>query len=122
MPAQSLDLVIEKGSKKAITVYYKDSSGVAIDLSSYEARMQAREKIDDATTIFDLSSTGGTPEITIEPGGETGRIDILIGATTTTAITQDTGVYDLEIYDPLDTDDVSRLLQGYIEFRDEVTR
>lgn len=121
MPAGKLDLIIEKGAKREIVLNYKDSNGNPISLADYEARMQSRATIESTEVIFQVTSDPGDG-IILESGAETGRVDILIGATLTTGISEDVGVYDLELYNPLDNDDVIRLIEGDVEFRDEVTR
>jgi hypothetical protein len=81
--------------------------------------MMIRESKDSTTIHVSLDST--TSGIVLESGAVTGQIDITIGATTTEALTFDSGVYDLEVYDPLDLEYVVRLIQGCVEVIPGVT-
>lgn len=121
MPAGNLDLIIEKGAKKEIIINYKDSGGNPISLASYKCRMQSRATISSTEVIFQVTTDPGDG-IILEPGAETGRIDVFIGASITDDIVETNGVYDIELYNPGDPDDVIRLLEGFIEFKEQVTR
>jgi hypothetical protein len=118
MSAATINLIIEKGAKFNKQFIWKDSSNTPVDLSNYEARMQIRETVDSATVIDELTTANGG----ITLGGSAGTIDLYLGATETDAIAISSGVYDLEIYDPLDDDDVTRLVEGSISIKTSVTR
>lgn len=117
MTAGIQNLVIEQGATFTKVLTWKDSANVAIDLTAYTARMQARATIAAATTIFSLTSS---PAAGITLGGAAGTITITLTATETAAITADTAYYDIELEDGSGV--VTRLLQGEIEFSKEVTR
>lgn len=117
MTANNYNIVIEQGSKFALTVIYKDDTGSIIDLTGYTAAMQIRKYIDSSDTIESLSSGSG---ITIT--GASGQIDIEIGATNTAAYDFITAYYDLEITPASGADDTVRLLQGSVKLSKEVTR
>lgn len=121
MAAGRDNIVIEKGATFNKTYLYKDSDGAAIDISTYEGRMQVREHIDSATVLVDLTSSPAAG-IIIEPGAETGRIDIKIGADVTDTLNFSTGVFDLELYIVADTTEVIRLVEGAVSLRSAVTR
>lgn len=121
MAAVKYDLTIEKGAKFIQTLLYQDDTYVGIDISAYEGRMHIRERLDDATTILELTSDPAAG-ITIEAGGETGRVDIEISAITTDTLDFIRGVYDLELYNPGDPNDVIRLVEGIVRLKQGVTR
>ena len=118
MAAAKINLVIEKGAKFTKKFIWQDANKAPIDNSAYEARMQIRETLESSTIVLELTTT--TSGITL--GGANGEINLEIGATVTDAITIKSGVYDLELYDPLDLDDVIRLIQGQINVVQSVTR
>lgn len=118
MAAVKINLTIEKGAKYTKKFIWQDATKAPINNSSYEARMHIRETVEDSTIILSLSSTGGD----IVLGGANGEINITIGATATDTINIKSGVYDLELYDPLDADEVVRLIQGQVNIVQGVTR
>lgn len=119
MSAEKLNLRIEKGASfSKSTIWQVDR--VAVDISSYEARMQIRENINDVAFKLELTSLNGG--IVLESGGTTGKIDISIGATGTGAMSFSDGVYDLELYSVSDPDDVIRAIEGGVEVVQAVTR
>lgn len=120
MSALRYNITIEEGSQFELNLTWKDEDGNLVDLTGYEARMHIRETVDASTTLDEYTSTGG--EITM--GGANGTIDVLVGADVTVNYDwdEDAGVYDLEVYDPNDASDVTRLIEGKVKFTDEVTR
>lgn len=117
MAAGILHLTIEKGATYQKTLIWQDSTGTAIDLTGYTARMQIRENVKSDTTLVSLTSdpSGGITITELE-----GKIEIEIDADTTSAIIASYGVYDLEMIDA--EDKVTRLVKGNVSFDDEVTR
>ena len=110
------DIEINQGATYELTVTWKDSTGAAINLTGYSARMQVRETYSSASTIVSLTNGSG-----ITLGGAAGTIAILISATTTAALTAPfSGVYDLELVSAGGV--VTRLLQGAATVTPEVTR
>lgn len=110
------DITINQGATFELTVTWKDSTGAAINLTGYSARMQVRETYSSASTVVSLTNGSG-----ITLGGATGTIAILISATTTAALTAPfSGVYDLELVSAGGV--VTRLLQGAATVTPEVTR
>lgn len=99
---------------------YKASTGLVTyyapkDLTSWTARMQIRESIDDATVIQDLV----TPT-DIAISANDAKITITISAADTANFTFDSAVYDLELIDV--SGKVTRLVEGDITLCKEVTR
>ena len=110
------DITINQGATFELTVTWKDSTGAAINLTGYSARMQVRETYSSASTVVSLTDASG-----ITLGGAAGTIAILISATTTAALTAPfSGVYDLELVSAGGV--VTRLLQGAATVTPEVTR
>ena len=89
--------------------------GSPVDLTSYSAKMQVREKYTSTSTILDLSSTNG--DITL--GGDEGTILIEIDSDTTKDIVAKEYVYDLEL---VSSSTVTRLIEGRFIVTPEVTR
>lgn len=87
-----------------------------IDLTGCAARMQVREDIDAPAVLLELSTDNGR----IALGGTAGTVELLVDAVTTAAIAWESGVWDLEIAHP--GGDVTRLAEGPISVRREVTR
>lgn len=118
MPAAQYDLVIEQGATLLQTFRWTSSAGAGVDLTGCTAKMQIRAGYADtgAAVLLELSTTAGTIVIT----AASGQIDLVVPASTTTALTWVKGVYDLEVTTPLGV--VSRLVQGAVSVTKEVTR
>ena len=86
-----------------------------VDLTTYEARMQVREKHSSTSTIVSL--TTGNGDITL--GGIAGTILIEIPAEITKNFVAKDYVYDLEM---VASSVVTRLLEGKFMVTPEVTR
>jgi hypothetical protein len=86
-----------------------------VDLTTYSARMQVREKHSSTSTIVSLTSDAG--DITL--GGANGTILIEIPASVTEDFIAKDYVYDLEL---IVTSNVTRLLEGKFIVTPEVTR
>lgn len=93
----------------------------AVDNTGFTARMQVRESFESATAIIDLTTSANANGDVITLGGVNGEIEIFISDETTTAVTIDGGVYDLELEAPAGGD-VTRVLQGTVVFDPEVTQ
>lgn len=116
MSAGIYDIYIEQGATYNQPLVWKDSSGTAVNVTGYTARMQIRKTIDATTTILTLTTENG--RITV--GGANGLITLLVSAADTAALTTFCGVYDLEVISPAGV--VTRLLEGQVEVSKEVTR
>lgn len=90
-----VNIKIKKGSTYEHTFTYVDSSGAAISVTGYTARMQIRETIDATAYVYQALSGG---DITV--GGSDGKFTLSIPAATTAAWTFASGVYDIEIVSP----------------------
>lgn len=114
--AQKLNLDIEKGATFDVTLTYKDENEVVINLTGYTARLQIRDTQDAASFIHEMTTANGG----IVLGGVAGTIQLIISDTDTTAFTETTGVYDLELISSGGA--VTRLVEGTVTFYEEVTR
>jgi len=112
----TFNITINQGATFELTITWKDSTGAAINLTGYGARMQVRETYSSTSSIVSLTNGSG-----ITLGGSAGTIAIVISATTTAALTAPfSGVYDLELVSAGGV--VTRLLQGAATVSPEVTR
>jgi hypothetical protein len=125
MPAGRYNLLIEQGATYTLELQYKDSNGAIVDLTGYSGRLQIRPSIGSPTAYLCLSSSlnpDGTGLNFSGSNGTTpptsGSIGVYISATTSSMLTFDTGVYDLEIQSGTF---VTRLLQGNVQLSKEVT-
>jgi len=122
MTAATFDFEIEQGAKLSKRFQYNDEDGVAVPLTGFSGRMQIRETQDDGTILLEMTTANG--RIIFEAGAVIGQIDWLVGATLTETGTLDwvSGVYDMEIVEDADPDNVIRLLEGKVTVDLEVTR
>lgn len=116
MAAASYDLLIEQGATFIKDLVWKDSTGTAIDVTGYTARMQIRRN----KSAVDVLLTATTENGYITMGTTDGAIDIEIPDTVTAALTATRGMYDLEVISPGGV--VTRLIEGTVEISREVTR
>jgi hypothetical protein len=115
MQPGSLDFLIPKGSTFSRTLTWK-VSGSAVNLTNYTARMQARSSVNSGTVVLDMTTANS--KITL--GGTAGTITLILSASETAAITQNTLAYDLELVSAGGV--VTRLVEGQIILTPEVTR
>jgi hypothetical protein len=122
MAAGKYSFVIEQGTTTNFNISYQDSSKNYINLTGYAARMQLRPNINSSTVYLQLSSSlnsDGTG-ITVSPSGS---LNIYISSCTSSMLTFDQAVYDLEIYSGSGACPyVIRLLEGNVKLSKEVTR
>lgn len=114
MAAGRYNLVIEQGAtfKKRLTIQKNASPWI---LTGYEARAQIRRSASDDTKITDIGVTITDPA--------NGIIDLLLTSVQTTALAAyQRAEWDLELDDKQVIPGVTRLLEGDVEIRAEVTR
>jgi hypothetical protein len=114
MSAAIHNLVIDQGADWKINLVYKDSTGDIIPLTSYTAALQLRASYNSATAALSLANGSG---ITITE--DEGLIAIRATATQTGALAAGDYVYDLEV---TVSGEVTRLIQGRVTVRPQVTR
>ncbi len=115
MAAGTLDFTIEQGATFNLLLTWKINN-VAVNLTGYTARLQARVDVEDTETILSLTTSNGG----ITLGGALGTISLDQTATQTTLLPAGTYVYDLELIASNAT--VTRLVQGELNISAEVTR
>lgn len=115
MTAGIYNATIDQGSIWNVTLVYKDSNNVPVNLTGYTAAMQLRQNYN--SELADLTLTTANGGITIT--GATGTIVISATATQTGLLTPGFYVYDLEL---TSGSNISRLIQGQITVAEQVTR
>jgi hypothetical protein len=122
MAAGKYSFVIEQGATTNFGILYQDSNKEYINLTNYEARMQLRPSTNSSIVYLQLSSSRNSDGtgITVDPSGS---INIYISSCTSSMLTFDQAVYDLEIYSGSGACPyVIRLLEGNVKLSKEVTR
>jgi hypothetical protein len=128
MSAGRYSFTIEQGSTLNFELQYKNATGSAINLSGYSGKMQIKSNYaDNSPTIYlTLSSSlqvDGTGLNFSGSNGSTptasGSIGVFISAATSSLLTFDTALYDLEI---TSGSIVTRILEGQVKLSKEVTR
>lgn len=116
MSAATYNFEIEQGTSLNKSVVWKDSTGAAVNLTGYTARMQIRETVDSDSVLLELSTTNG--KISITP--TQGKINLEFDPGDTSGEWWTRGRYDLE----MTSGDgfVTRLLKGKVTLSKEVTR
>lgn len=132
MAAGKYTFTVEQGSTVDFRIEYKDSNGVAIDLTDYEARMQLRPSKESSTIycnlVSDLDADGTGLNMTPTADGlvlpkTSGSIGIFISAASSSLFSFSDAYYDLEIYSGSGaTEYVTRILEGKVKLSKEVTR
>jgi len=116
MTAGIYDITIEQGATFSLSATWKDSTGSAVNLTGYTARMQVRHFKDSTTTLANLTTENNG----IVLGAALGTITVTITATATAAMPALEAFYDLELQSAGGV--VTRLLQGKATISREVTR
>ena len=93
------------------------ANGSVFDLDSYTVAMQARSEVDSSTTL--ITSSGGTPNITLTISVPNGTVTMLMTAIQTTALDFGIAVWDMEF--TLGTIK-TKFFRGTIVLNKEVTR
>ena len=112
--AGSYNFTIEQGATFNLLMTWKIDN-VAVNLTGYTARLQARSDVDETETILSLTTGAG-----ITLGGAAGTITLDQTATQTALLPKGEYVYDLELQSSGGV--VTRLLQGELNISAEVTR
>lgn len=125
MAAGKYSFIIEQGATTNFQINWTDSSGSAVDLSGYHARMQLRTDYNSApllslssslksdNTGINLSGSNGTTPLS------SGSIGIYISAISSSALDFGEALYDLEL---VRGNEVTRLLEGKIKLSKNVTK
>ena len=118
MSTDTVNLHIKKGARFDKVFTWKDSNGNLVPMAGLQGRMQIRQKLDSLAYAVELTTENGGMTL----GAADGTVTLYMGATATDALTIDNGVYDIEIYDPLDVDNVTNLIGGVVTITQGVTR
>jgi len=116
MAAGTYDLICEQGATFQRTLVWQDETETPINLTGYSARMQVRPSIKSTEVVIELTTANG--RIVLYPA--LGKIELLLTAVQTAALTAKQCVYDLELVSA--SGHVTRLLQGAFTITPEVTR
>ena len=131
MAAGRYSFVIEQGATTNFEIQYKDSNNSPINLTGYSGRLQIRSTYaqnsgelyltlssslnSDGTGLNFSGSSGTTPPTS-------GSIGIYIAACTSSALTFNEALYDLELYSGSgDCSYTVRLLEGRVQLSKQVT-
>jgi hypothetical protein len=112
--AGAYNFTIEQGATFNLLMTWRIDN-VAVNLTGYTARLQARIDVDETDTILSLTTGAG-----ITLGGAAGTISLDQTATQTAVLPKGEYVYDLELQSSGGI--VTRLLQGELNISAEVTR
>lgn len=120
MTAAKNDIVIEQGATFFQRYTWEDDLGAGIPLTTHTIRMMVRETHDATSAIVSLTSSPAAGiVITDAPNG---KFEVTIDATTTAAITQECGVYNIEIEDSSTSPNtVTRLIEGDVTITPDAT-
>lgn len=112
--AGEYNFTIEQGATFNLLMTWRIDN-VAVNLTGYTARLQARIDVDETDTILSLTTGAG-----ITLGGAAGTITLDQSAAQTAVLPKGEYVYDLELQSSGGV--VTRLLQGELNISAEVTR
>lgn len=126
MAAGRYSFVIEQGATTNFELRYTDSTGTPVDLTGCQARMQIRPNVASTDILLSLSSSLQSDGTGLNFSGSSnlnpptsGTIAVYISATTSSLLSFDQAVYDLEL---VSGTTVTRLLEGQVKLSKEVTR
>lgn len=126
MAAGRYSFVIEQGATTNIQINWTDSSGSAIDLTQYQARMQIRPGVESSDVFLSLSSSLSSDNTGINLSGsngttplQSGSLAIYISAHSSSLLNFNEAYYDLELQKGYE---VTRLLEGKVKLSKNVTR
>jgi hypothetical protein len=130
MSAGRYSFIIEQGATFTLEFQYKNSDGTPINLSGYGARMHIRPAVSSSTLYIALSSSLQSDGTGLNLSGSSGlkppssgSIGVYISAASSSALSFDEGVYDLEIFNEVNgVETVTRLLEGKVKLSKEVTK
>ncbi len=110
-------LCISQGATFSKQVVVQDANSVAIDITSWDARMQIRATPDSTTILADLT-VGNSKIVLTDPTN--GELTFTLTDSETSALSEGDATYDLEVIDTLGV--VDRILEGPGQRTREVTR
>jgi hypothetical protein len=122
MAAGRYSFVIEQGSTLNFSIVYNDSNGAPVDLSQYSAKMQIRQTYSSPPLLTLSSSLNADGTGLNMSSAVSGTIGIYIASCTSSLLTFNEALYDLDIISgsgkcPV----VNRILEGKVKLSKEVT-
>jgi hypothetical protein len=121
MAAGKYSFIIEQGSTTDFTIIYLDSNGNPIDLQFYSAKMQIRETYNSAPLLTLSSSLNGDGTGLDMSNAVSGSIGIYIASCTSSMLTFNEALYDLDIISGSNCPVVNRIIEGKVKLSKEVT-
>jgi hypothetical protein len=121
MAAGKYSFIIEQGSTVNFNIVYNDSNGNPIDLSQYESKMQIKETYNSAPLLTLSSSLNADGTGLNMSNAASGAIGIYIASCTSSLLTFNEALYDLDIISGSDCPVVNRILEGKVKLSKEVT-
>lgn len=117
METVKLDLEIRKGTTKRLTFQWLNTkTQVPYVLTGCVIKLQVRDYANAPSVILELSTTNGYITIT---DGLLGKWSVHFPRALTEALTQNAGVYDIDILYP--SNDLKTPVEGVISFKQGVT-
>jgi hypothetical protein len=122
MAAGKYSFVIEQGSTLNFSIVYNDSNGNPVDLSQYQSQMQIRQTYGSPPLLTLSSSLNADGTGLNMSNARSGSIGIYIASCTSSLLTFNEALYDLDIISgsgncPV----VNRILEGKVKLSKEVT-
>lgn len=122
MAAGKYSFIIEQGSTVDFTIVYNDANGNPVNLSQYSSKMQIRETY-GSNPLLTLSSSLNADGTGLNmSNAASGAIEIYIASCTSSMLTFNEAIYDLDIISGSgDCPVVTRILEGKVKLSKEVT-
>jgi hypothetical protein len=115
--ANYYDIIVDQGATLLRSIALKNSAKKPVTINGYRGRMQIREKTSSSSVVLLLTTENGGIEIS----GTSGSLLIIASPTQTSNLVVGKYVYDLEI-EEISTEIVTKVIQGNLVVRPEVTR
>lgn len=116
--AGTYNILADQGATLRRVITWKSPSLVPINLTGWTARMQVRTAVDATDVVLELTTENGR----IVLGGVAGTVTLYVSATDMETILPATYKYDLELVVTAATPVVTRLVEGTLKVKAEVTR
>jgi hypothetical protein len=100
MPASKYDFPIEQGTSFKLSLIYKDSNQVPIDITDWCARLTWKSSGNNSTQVFISDNTDSSYSFYID--GPAGKGTLLVPDSTTNDFSFSHAKYDLELQSPDD--------------------
>jgi hypothetical protein len=121
MAAAKYSFVIEQGSTLNFSIVYNDANGQPVNLSQYNAKMQIRQTYSSPPLLTLSSSLNADGTGLNMSNAVSGTIGIYIASCTSSLLTFNEALYDLDIISGSNCPIVNRILEGKVKLSKEVT-